>query len=132
VNIWNIYLVGIAWLTGATNIEHREKWKWVIGGGHTSSRKGVNLLLTITNKGFTKEEQKGSTLQLAKLLFERGARVRPSRWLFVEALERKGTYPYRTLGYRRFGVESFQFTKLRDHESQKVLALKARVVVVWR
>jgi hypothetical protein len=30
---------------------------------------------------------------------------------------RKGSYLYRTLGYRRFGVEGLQFTNSRDCES---------------
>jgi hypothetical protein len=123
---------GTAWLIGGENIERREKWKWVTGGGHMLPRKGVNLLLTIANHGFTKEEHKDSTLQLVKLQVARGARVRPSQWLFVEVLARKGLYPYHTLKYHRFGVESLQFTKSRDCESQKVLVLKAQIVVMWR
>jgi hypothetical protein len=39
-------IAGAAWLTCGANIECREKWKRVTGGGHMSSRKGVKPLLT--------------------------------------------------------------------------------------
>jgi hypothetical protein len=70
-------LGGTAWLTGGTHIECTEKEKVGDRGCTCVTLEGVNPLLTIVPQGFAKEEDEGSTLQLAKLQVVRGARVRP-------------------------------------------------------
>jgi len=123
-NTWHIRLVGSAWLTGGANIERKEKWKWMTGGGHISLRKGVNLLLTIANWGFVKKEHKGSMLQLAKLRVVRGAKARPYLVVFCRGANKEGAIPIFHPQVSKVWSRESSIHKLMSWELQKALALR--------
>jgi hypothetical protein len=56
----------------------------------------------------------------------------PSQWLFVEALARKGPYPYRTSRVSEVWSRGSSIHKLTRLRVMKGACTKARVVVMWR
>jgi hypothetical protein len=53
---------------------HRERWKLVTGGGHTSPWKEPTYRRPFVSQGFTKEEHEGSTLKPVNLRVESSAK----------------------------------------------------------